>query len=278
MVEKLILLSSDPFVERGNLLVIFECNDEPSNLIKMLQQRYSKISEQGVYSFYQIEKAPVILSIKIDPSLVSTKYEELFLFYFESLSQNYGKSLIFALPEGENFQSIAVGFLNICKNYVENDFEIKIYVENTYTNIVKPFIEKLHARLYKKQLIKSFLMKSTSCSECDKFCYVPFKKSCCKAIICSRCGFRDKTHCSSCGVEITNLVSFDEFKEICSQAPYLCKCGLVLNFSSVASHIQNCYASEVECRVCNEMTKLSNFIAHMRMCHMDRLKKDIELI
>lgn len=278
MVERLVLITSDMFAERADLLAVFANREEPSVALKYLQRQCHKVSEDRIYTIYQSESEKKILSIEIDNALPSKSYAELFSFFIDSFSQTYGKNLIVSIPEGDNFQSIAIGFISACKKVLNTDLSLKVHVHENYSKIMKPLLDKLHIIILKKEAVKKYLLESLSCTECEKFSYLPLKKKCCNEVICTRCGYRDKSICKSCQVDLKDLRVFEEAKEICRNAPYICACGQTLPFSSVAEHISGCFAGEVECKICNEMTKLSNFIAHMRMCHMDRLKADLDLI
>lgn len=259
-------------------MLVFGCKTEQSNVLKDLQKRFQKISEDRIYAYYQLDRAPIIMSIEIDLALQSRNYEESFTFFIETSSQMYGKKIIISIPEGDNFQSIAIGFLNACRKYLNSDLSFTIHTDPSCFNIIKPIIEKEHSKLRRTAMVKDFVFQQLACSECGKFCYMPLKTNCCKSMICGRCGYRDRRVCSKCNSPLTDLTGYTEMMNLCNSAPYVCNCGQTMPFSGAFSHIGNCHVSEVECTICNEMTKLSNFIPHMRMLHMDRLKLDIELI
>jgi hypothetical protein len=287
MVEEIIIFSSDPFIERGDLLAVFGDKTESSKLMKSLFSQFQKINEDGVYEYFENNKKTTILFAEIDLYLQSRQYEEIYYSFIFNVCRLYGNTIVFGLPEGENLQSIAMGFMNSCKKFMkeyDKSGEViekkvfKVYVEESFINILKPLHDKLSKRLKRKKAIGEYLLKRFSCSECYKFCYMPFEKKCCGKMICSRCGHRDASTCSTCSVEIDNLKSAESFKNLCENAPYICNCGKLLPFIDITGHINNCPFSEVECKICNEMTKLCNFIAHIRMSHKDRIRKDIEIL
>ncbi|OMJ83934.1 hypothetical protein SteCoe_15029 [Stentor coeruleus] len=279
MVEKFSLFTSSPFVERTNVHAVIKNCNEMTKIAKVLERDYQKVNSESIYTFYQTERNSVILiAVETDFQMKSKAYEDIFLFLMQNFISMYGNHMLFSLPECDNFQSIAMGFTSACEKYAYQDVEIKIYVESTEYNIIKPLVDKLNGKIRKNLMLSNYALSNFLCTECGKFAYTPMIKKCCKTAICARCGLRDKTNCSACKESLADLKPFEEIKSICSNAPYMCACNKTMPFNQSGKHIQECYASEIECRICNEITKFTSFCAHLRSCHMDVLKKDISLI
>ncbi|OMJ94885.1 hypothetical protein SteCoe_1914 [Stentor coeruleus] len=279
MVEKFTLFTSSPFVERTNVHAVIKNCDEMTKIARALDRDYQKVKSENIYTFYQTERNSIILvAVETDFQLKFKAYEDFFLFLIQNFRGLYGNRMLFSLPECDNFQSIAMGFINACEKYISQDVEIKIYVESAEYSIIKPLIDKLNGKIRKNTMLSNYALSNFLCTECGKFAYTPMIKKCCKTVICARCGLRDKTSCGTCKTPLDDLKPFEEIKALCNNAPYMCACGKVIPFNQSSKHIQECYASEIECRICNEMTKFTSFCAHLRSCHMDILKKDINLI
>lgn len=279
MVEKFTVFTSSPFVERTNVHAVIKNSNEMTKIAKVLDRDYPKVKSENIYSFYQTERNLIVLvSVETDFQMRTKAYEDFFLCLIQSFIGLYGNHMLFSLPECDNFQSIAMGFTNACEKYISQDIEVKIYVENTEYNIIKPLIDKLNAKYRKNMMLSNYTLSNFLCTECGKFAYTPMIKKCCRTTICARCGLRDKKKCGACKAPLADLKPFEEIKTLCSNAPYMCACGKVMPFNQSGKHIQECYASEIECRICNEVTKFTSFCAHLRSCHMDVLKKDISLI
>jgi hypothetical protein len=278
MVEKFIVFCSSPFYERANTIAVFSERNETSHVLKTLERDFEKVQDADHCTYYKSPNNSVLISIKLDHAQNSKAYEEIFSYYIQWFEKTFGKSLVLCLPECEDFQSMALGLISSCHRFISSDIEVKIYVESAHYNQIKPLLEKLQLVSHRRSQVSNFLLQSLSCSECCKFAYIPYKKPCCLRIVCARCALRDCSICGHCGVSLSTSQPYSELTALCGSAPYLCSCGVAVQFDAAAAHIQTCIKSEVECRLCRETIKFSSFTAHMRIDHMAALKQDLDLI
>lgn len=275
MDNKFVLIQDDPLKVFANVLIVFFSSSEPTKLYKRIQSTFTLMKSENSYFFYRSESYPSILALEIDFHKPHKEYLPVFDILLPWLISNYGKVISFGLPECENLQSISMGLFRVLKKFITSDVKFQLYTELGSNNVLRPMIESAEFSVKKIQCCTNHVVGYFKCSQCEKFPYLPSVKSCCKKLICARCAFREVVPCVTCGTQFEVKDAGTEIVNLCKSSPWLCKCGQAIVFSEVHMHLQLCHIAEIECRLCNEMTKFSNFIAHFRMCHKEKL---IELV
>jgi hypothetical protein len=274
MSERFILLQSNPLSEISNVTLLFYSSEESSQMLKLVNSKYQVLSQETIYSFYNSH--PPIVSIMIHPTSDYKEYTITFETIIPWFISKYGKILTILLPESDNFQSISTGLFAVLNRYIQEDVVFKVYTEQDYSSILKLKIDSSQFMVNQNQFRERYLKNFFICSQCGKFPYIPRIKQCCKKLICIRCAERDVINCTSCNSPFIAQKTGNEFEELCRNAPYLCKCGKEFPFKNIDLHITSCVKAEVECRVCKEMTKMTNFGAHFRINHVDLITKMLE--
>lgn len=273
MENKFELLQDDPLKIFANVLIVFFSSSEPTRLYKRIQGAYKLLNADNGYYFYHNEVYPPIVALELDFHKNYKEYIPIFDVVVPWLINTYGKVVTFGLPECDNLQSISMGLFGVLKKYIESKARFQVYTETDYNGGLKPLIESAQFAAKKVEHCTSHVVEYFKCSQCGKFPYVPSVKSCCSKIVCDRCAFRDVVPCATCGSQFEAKDAGSQIVSLCKSSPWLCKCGQVIVFSEVNKHLKTCHVAEIECRVCNEMTKFSNFAAHFRMCHKELLVK-----
>lgn len=269
------MLQSDPLADCSNAILLFYSPQEPSKLYKKVQSTYAILKQETIYTFYQ-NSFQNLIAIIINPASSYLEYSISFETVIPWFITNYGKSLTLILPESDNLQSIAMGLFQVLNRFVSEDIYFKIYTEPDHISILRPMVENSQFLVSRQSAKQNYLKNYFSCSQCGKFPYIPKIKICCNQLVCIRCAERDVIKCKTCSADLSVKDVGPELSEFCSNAPYICKCGAEIKFKDIDQHISKCIKVEVECRVCKEMTKLSNFTAHFRINHLDLLIKLIE--
>ena len=275
MSNRFILIQSDPLADCSNAILLFYSPQEPSKLFKKVQSSYAILKQDTIYTFYQ-SPFQNLIAIIINPASSYSEYSLSFESIIPWFITNYGKSLTFILPESDNLQSISMGLFQILNKYVSEDIYFKLYTEPDQASILKPMIENSQFLVSRQSAKQTYLKNYFNCSQCGKFPYIPKIKTCCNQLVCVRCAERDISKCKNCAADLIVKDPGAELTEFCRNAPYICKCGIQVIFKDIDQHIAKCIKAEVECRVCKEMTKLSNFTAHFRINHLDLLIKLLE--
>lgn len=271
MAEKFVLLQANPIQLWSNVLVVLYSNVEQTRLYKTIVNTCQFLNTENRYSFFTNDNSTQIVAIDIDLHKRYQEYQTFFSKTINWLIGTYGKTITISLPECDNLQSIAMGLFKILNQYVSNEVKFNIYTEEEHRNILKPMVDSIQFLVNQNEARKNYLIDYFKCFQCGKFPYLPVIITCCEKIVCGRCANRDIKPCVFCGANFEKKSPGIEIETFCKNAPYLCKCGQSFAFLEIDRHLKSCFAGEIECRICNEMTKFSNFIAHFRMCHMEQL-------